>query len=103
MARHVVKIRKHLELDERTGALDVQVLDVLAQVESLLRGAREIQRQVLRVRGVPRPGSMAQRRAAAAVLKKTAGRMLDDSGSLAELLRDLSRESESLHRATDRD
>jgi hypothetical protein len=60
----VLRIEKHLELDQRTGVLDVHVLDVLAQVEALLRGAREIQRQILRVPGVPRPPSATQRRAA---------------------------------------
>jgi hypothetical protein len=95
-----VKIEKHLELDRRTGALDVQVLDVLAQVESLLRGAREIQRQILRVRGVPRPASLERRRAAAAVLQNTADRMLNDSRALSDVLEDLQRTSDSLVEAT---
>jgi len=95
-----MKVQKHLELDQRTGALDVQVLDVLAQVESLLRGAREIQRQILRVRGVPRPASMERRRAAAAAVQDTADRMLSDSRALSGVLKDLQRESESLVQAT---
>jgi hypothetical protein len=94
-----MKLQKHLELDQRTGALDVQVLDVLAQVESLLRGAREIQRQILRVRGVPRPGSAARRRAAAEAVQHVADKMLHDSRSLADVLEDLQRTSETLIRA----
>jgi hypothetical protein len=95
-----MKLKKHLELDQRTGALDVQVLDVLAQVESLLRGAREIQRQILRVRGVPRPASMERRRAAAVAVQDTADRMLTDSRALADVLEDLQRTSDSLVQAT---
>ena len=34
----VLKIEKHLELDKRTGVLDVHVLDVLAQVEGVASG-----------------------------------------------------------------
>jgi hypothetical protein len=95
-----MKLRKHLELDQRTGALDVQVLDVLAQVESLLRGAREIQRQILRVRGVPRPGSSERRRAAATAVQHAAEKMRHDSRTLSEVLEDLQRESATLVEAT---
>jgi hypothetical protein len=96
-----VKLEKHLELDERTGVLDVHVLDVLAQVEALLRGAREIQRQILRVRGVPRRRSVPQRRAAAAVVRKTAQQMLEESRALALVLRDLRREADTLKMSAD--
>ena len=41
--------------------LDVQLVDVLAQIEALLRHGREIQRAALLVRGVPDPVSPAQR------------------------------------------
>jgi hypothetical protein len=96
-----VRIEKHLELDERTGVLDVHVLDVLAQVETLLRGAREIQRQILRVRGVPRRRSAAQRRAAAAAVRKTAQEMLEEAHALAVVLRDLRREADTLKSSAD--
>jgi hypothetical protein len=96
-----MKLQKHLELDQRTGALDVLVLDVLAQVESLLRGAREIQRQILRVRGVPRPASLPRRRAAAKAVQKSADQMLEDSRALSDVLEDMQRTSETLIKAAD--
>jgi len=86
----------HLELDQWTGEIDVRVLDVLAQIESLLRSAREIQRQILKVRGVPEPKTKTQRRAAAKVLNKTARAMLDESLALSQILRDLQRASGTL-------
>jgi hypothetical protein len=97
----VLRIEKHLELDQRTGVLDVHVLDVLAQVEALLRDAREIQRQILRVRGVPRPPTAAQRRAAAKVVRKTAQQMLEESRGLSAVLRELQREAETLKQVAD--
>jgi hypothetical protein len=96
-----MRIEKHLELDARTGELDVHVLDVLAQVEALLRGAREIQRQILRVRGVPRRRSASQRRAAAAAVRKTAQEMLEESRALSVVLRDLRREADTLKLSAD--
>ena len=96
-----MRMEKHLELDERTGELDVHVLDVLAQVEALLRGAREIQRQILRVRGVPRRRSTSQRRAAASAVRKTAQQMLEESRALSVILRDLRREADTLKRSAD--
>src|SRR3954471_25073157 len=96
-----MRVEKHLELDGRTGVLDVQVLDVLAQVEALLRHAREIQREVLEVRGVPEPRSAARRRAAASVVRKTARKMLDDSRGLLKVLRELGRAADTLKRAAD--
>ena len=96
-----MKVQKHLELDQRTGALDVQVLDVLAQVESMLRGARDIQRHILRVRGVPRAASLAQRRAAAIAVRKAVDKMMQDSRALSDVLDDLQRTSEMLIDAAD--
>jgi hypothetical protein len=96
-----MKLQKHLELDQRTGAFDVQVLDVLAQVESLLRSAREIQRQVLTVRGVPERASAERRRTAAIAVQDVADRMLTDSRALADVLQDLQRLSQTLVKATE--
>ncbi len=36
--------------------LDVHILDMAAEIEALLRGVREVQRGVLRARGVTLPG-----------------------------------------------
>jgi len=43
--------------EQLTDLLDVHVLDVVAEIEALLRGIREVQREVLRLRGVSLPGS----------------------------------------------
>jgi hypothetical protein len=67
------------DVDVTTAILDTQLLDVLAQVECLLRNAREVQRQLLRVRGVPQPTSSAQQRAAASAVRKTTTPMIDES------------------------
>ena len=97
----VVRIEKHLELDAQTGVLDVHVIDVLAQVEALLRGARDIQRQILRVRGVPQRRSAQQRRAAAAIVQKKTREMLEEAHALSLVLRDLRRAADVLqHSAT---
>jgi hypothetical protein len=95
-ARTAVKSRKPVHLDEQTGMVDVQVLDVLAQVESLLRDVHEIQRLLLRVRGLPEHATAPQRRVAAATVCKRTLRMLDNSDALPNLLRELLRTSESL-------
>jgi hypothetical protein len=96
-----MKVQKHLELDQRTGALDVQVLDMLAQIESMLRGAREIQHHILRVRGVPRAASLSRRRASAIAVRKAIDRMMQDSVALAEVLDDLRDSSEMLIEAAE--
>jgi hypothetical protein len=96
-----MKLREHLEIDKQTGVLDVHVLDVLAQVESLLRHAREIQRQILNVRGVPKKQAAARRRAAASEVRKLAGQMSDETVALSKIVRELERESDTLEQATD--
>jgi hypothetical protein len=96
-----MKLDEHLELDKQTGALDVCVLDVLAQVESLLRDAREIQRRILRVRGVPKPKSGTQRRAAASEIRKIARNMSKEAQALSKVLDELETESHSLLDMTD--
>jgi hypothetical protein len=96
-----MKLRQHLELDKQTGLVDVQILDVLAEIESLLRNAREIQRQILRVRGVPKPQGMAQRRAAAAIVRKIAREMSKDSMALSRILGDLAAAADSLTQSTE--
>ena len=50
--------------DRQSELLDVQLLDVFAQIEALLRLGREVQREALRVRGLPMPVSVPQRKAA---------------------------------------
>ena len=61
---------EHGEVERTAAVLDVQLLDVIAQVEALLRNGREIQREALRVRGVPIASTNVQRTAAAAKIEK---------------------------------
>jgi hypothetical protein len=96
-----MKLREHLEIDKQTGVLDVHVLDVLAQIESLLRHAREIQRQILTVRGVPKKRGAAQRRAAASEVRERARRMADETAALSKILRELQRDSDAIEQVTD--
>jgi hypothetical protein len=91
-------VTKHLQLDRYTGVLDVAVIDVLSQAEFLLNRAREIQRHILRVRGVA-AGSVARRKAAAAVVQRIAREMRSESRQLAEVLKDLERSANALKRA----
>jgi hypothetical protein len=97
---HRMKLEKHLELDKQTGVVDVHVMDALAQVESLLRDVHEIQRRILRVRGVPRPPVAAERRAAAAEVRKLARKMSDDAAGLGKVLKGLERAADTLKHAT---
>jgi hypothetical protein len=95
----LMKVTTHLELDRLTGIVDVHVLDVLAQVESLLRDARKIQRWILRVRGVPQPAMGTQRRAAAAEIRKLARRMSSDATELPKILKGLEQATDTLTQA----
>jgi hypothetical protein len=94
-------LRDHLEIDKQTGVVDVHVLDVLAQIECLLRNAREIQRQILQVRGVPKKPGAARRRAAASEVRKLARTMSDETVALSRILRELERDCDTLEQATE--
>jgi hypothetical protein len=85
---------------ERTAALlDVHLLDVLAELESLLRNGREIQREALRIRGVPSPTTRAQRSTAARRLKQITTSMVRDHGVLGGILRTLRDHAADLNHA----
>src|SRR3954471_1373813 len=96
------KLRQHLELDKHTGFVDVSVLDVLTQVESLVRGAQQIQRRILRVRGVPQVQSAVRRRTAASQVQRLARRMSQAAIVLSEMCKELEHHSASLKRTTTR-
>jgi hypothetical protein len=76
-------------VDRKAELLDVQLLDVLAQVEAILRHGREVQREALRIRGVPSPVNQSQRRAAATALRDRVDLMHGDCGTLCEVMEDL--------------
>lgn len=65
--------------------LDVHLLDVLAQIEALLRGGRDVQRAALRVRDVT-GHSAAQRRAAAVKVQKHVAEMRKECRELAGIV-----------------
>jgi len=72
---------------EHAAALfDVQLLDVLAVIEALLREARELQRQALRVRGIPSPTTATQRRRSAEQMRKSARDMREHAAELRGLV-----------------
>lgn len=76
-------------VDMHAELLDVQLLDVLATVESVLRHGREIQREALRARGVPSPVSGSQRRGSATAIRNRVGQMKGDCTTLCRVVEDL--------------
>jgi hypothetical protein len=75
--------------DRQAEVIDVQLLDVLASVESVLRHGREFQREALRARGVPSPVTTAQRVNAATAIRDRVGRMQADCTTLCNVVEDL--------------
>ena len=84
---------------------DVQVLDSLAEIEALLRHARELQRNALRVRGVLSPsGARAgARQDAAAAMPRLVSEMLHNCATLVELLHCLEESAETICRLVTND
>ena len=71
--------------DRQSELLDVELLDVFAQIEALLRSGREVQREALRVRGVPVAVSVTDRLAAGRAI----GEHLDDMTGKCRALMDV--------------
>ena len=80
---------KTLSPDARAALLDVELLDIMAQIECLLRNAREVQRQSLRVRGVPSAVTSGQRRQAADKIHAHVQAMVTDATALRDVLKRL--------------
>jgi hypothetical protein len=76
-------------VDRQAELLDVQLLDVLATVEAVLRHGREIQREALRVRGAPHPVTHTQRIEAVTAIRERVDRMHGDCGTLCDVVEDL--------------
>jgi phage host-nuclease inhibitor protein Gam len=68
--------------------LDVHLLDVLAQVEAVLRGGRDVQREGLRVRNVA-GASAAKRRASAVKIQKHVAQMRKECRALTRVVDEL--------------
>jgi hypothetical protein len=89
--------------DRESEVLDVELLDVLAQVEALLRLGREVQREALRVRGVPHAVTSAQRQAAGAEIQRYVREMKKECRALGEVLRDLQAAADTLAKVLNAD
>ena len=74
---------------KQSELLDVELLDALAQIEALLRSGREVQRDALRVRGLPNPVSPAQRVAAGRSICQHLDDMTEQCRSLMDVVEDL--------------
>jgi hypothetical protein len=83
-------------VDHQAEFVDVQLLDVLAQVEAVLRHGREIQREALRVRGVPNPVNAEERRATGTALRRRVDQMGRECNVLCDVVRDLCVAAEQL-------
>src|SRR5688500_1735126 len=84
--------------DRQSELLDVQLLDVFAQIEALLRLGREVQREALRVRGVPVPVSDLHRKEAGQRIRAHIGEMTTECRTLGEVLKELHETAAELER-----
>ena len=89
----------HGEVERVAALLDVHLLDTLAELESLLRGGRIVQRESLRIRGVRYATTNAQRAASAGRLQKVVAEMQRDYRSLGGVLGGLHDYAADLNRA----
>ena len=79
--------RAPLAVDIATALIDAQLLDVLAQIESLLRHGREMQQELLRLRQ-PAASSRRKRRGNQG-LERIVRQMTGDTQDLSRVLRTL--------------
>src|SRR5579871_3718165 len=80
-----MKTQRHGTVEAQSAVVDVLLLDVLAQIESLLRSGRALQRELLRVRGVPVSTTTEQQRKAAARAQSLVIEILTDSRGLVKV------------------
>jgi hypothetical protein len=71
----------------RVDVLDVRLLDLFAQVEAMLRSAREIQRNAIKLRGTSMPVSRAQQRAIVTRIRKSVATIDRESRTLRTVIR----------------
>jgi|GraSoiStandDraft_8_1057269.scaffolds.fasta_scaffold68464_3 hypothetical protein len=83
-------------LDEQLQTLDVQIVDVLAQLEALLRHSHSIQRALLKLRAEAPPPAPAPIEHITAVLGEHAHEMRRDCETLTGIVTDLIAGIESL-------
>ena len=75
--------------DRQSELLDVELLDAFAQIEALLHCGREVQRQALRVRGLPIPVSVTDRLGAGRAIRTHLDDMADKCRALVEVVGEL--------------
>jgi hypothetical protein len=73
----------------QSDVVDVQLLDVLAQVDAVLRHGRELQREALRIRGVPDRLTADQRRSAGTAVRDRVDEMHADCTALCQIVDEL--------------
>jgi len=76
-------------LEVATSLIDAELLDVLAQIEALLRSGRELQQELLRLRGVALPSTRRGGPRARTMLEELVGSMEADNRQLSRVLRAL--------------
>jgi hypothetical protein len=76
-------------IEQQAQILDVQLLDVLASVEAVLRHGREIQREAVRVRAAPSPVTTANRLASATTIRDRVDEMHADCMTLCRVVDEL--------------
>jgi hypothetical protein len=97
-----MKTQRHGTIETQSTVVDVLLLDVLAQIESLLRSGREVQRELLRVRGVPLATTTEQQRKAATRAQSLVVEMLTDSCGLVKVVHQLRGSTNGLARQIER-
>jgi hypothetical protein len=85
-----------IDANRQSEVLDVQLLDAFVQIEALLRLGREIQREALRVRGLPHPVSPAQRRAAGQSICQHLDEMRTECRTLGDVMKELQKTATKL-------
>ena len=85
------------EADRQAEVLDVQLLDVFAQIERLLRLGREIQREALRLRGVPTPVKSADRQQSVRTIQQHLAELTSECGELSEVIGQLQDTAKTLN------
>jgi hypothetical protein len=86
MAKHSNNDVPPERAEGRLNALDVALLDVLAQAEAMMRYGREIQRKIVTLRGGDGALTQATRAAAVTKIRSAAARMKDECHATAPLL-----------------
>jgi hypothetical protein len=87
---------RHGQVERTAAVLDVQLLDLVAEIEALLRSGREIQRHALRVRGVPVASTPSQRTAAATKIRLITESMMKDQQTMVKVLAALRKSARQL-------